>query len=136
MEPPLSCASPSLHEFISSRPNPGGRYLQRAFCVGSLLLLHRPLPCLCLCLMVKLIAHRGSSTWAIPNTLTAITKALEQSADAIAIDVGITSDGHAVLVCDTEVSASLGRSLAVVSPFPHHKQHQHSRGCRLSTSGG
>jgi glycerophosphoryl diester phosphodiesterase len=49
----------------------------------------------------EIIAHRGSSEDAPENTLAAIELALEQEADAIEIDVRMTSDGTVILMHDS-----------------------------------
>ena len=47
-----------------------------------------------------LFAHRGASYYAPENTLIAFEIAIQQQADAVEIDVKLTSDGHAVVLHD------------------------------------
>lgn len=54
----------------------------------------------------QIIAHRGSSNDAPENTIAAIEKALEDEADAIELDVRLTSDNVPILMHD----ARLGRT--------------------------
>jgi len=44
-----------------------------------------------------IIAHRGSSRECLENTLAAFTRALEQRADGVELDVHGTADGHVVV---------------------------------------
>ena len=48
----------------------------------------------------RVIAHRGFSGNAPENTLVAIEQAIELGADMVEVDVGLTSDGHVVLLHD------------------------------------
>lgn len=50
-----------------------------------------------------IFAHRGASAHAPENTLAAFELALAQNADAIELDVKLSSDGHAVVIHDTTV---------------------------------
>lgn len=49
---------------------------------------------------VRVIAHRGFSGEAPENTLVALRKAMDLGADMAEIDVGLTLDGHVVLLHD------------------------------------
>ncbi len=49
---------------------------------------------------VKVIGHRGASSEAPENTMSAFTRALDLGADGFEFDVQLTSDGHAVIVHD------------------------------------
>ena len=48
----------------------------------------------------RVIAHRGFSGNAPENTLVAIEQAIELGADMVEVDIGLTSDGHVVLLHD------------------------------------
>lgn len=49
------------------------------------------------------IAHRGASAHAPENTIAAFQLAVEQKADAIELDVKLSSDGHVVVIHDQSV---------------------------------
>lgn len=53
--------------------------------------------------MTKLIAHRGASSEAPENTLSAIQRALEIGVDCIEIDVHLTADEQLVLIHDAVI---------------------------------
>ncbi len=48
----------------------------------------------------RVIAHRGFSGKAPENTLVAVRRAIELGADMVEIDVGLTRDGHVVVLHD------------------------------------
>ncbi len=48
----------------------------------------------------RVIAHRGFSGVAPENTLAAVRRAIEVGADMVEIDVGLTRDGHVVVLHD------------------------------------
>ncbi|MBV6401164.1 MAG: Glycerophosphodiester phosphodiesterase [Anaerolineales bacterium] len=50
-----------------------------------------------------IFAHRGASAYAPENTLAAFELAVAQGADAIELDVKLSSDGHAVVIHDDTV---------------------------------
>lgn len=54
--------------------------------------------------MLKIIAHRGASTYAPENTLPAFKKAIEQESDAIELDVRLTKDGVPVICHDATIN--------------------------------
>lgn len=56
--------------------------------------------------MIQLIAHRGASSEAPENTMSAIRQALEIGVDCVEIDVHLTADGKLVLIHD----AIIGRT--------------------------
>lgn len=53
---------------------------------------------------MKIIAHRGASTYAPENTLPAFSKAVEQNADAIELDVRLSKDGVPVICHDATIN--------------------------------
>jgi glycerophosphoryl diester phosphodiesterase len=55
-----------------------------------------------------IFAHRGASAHAPENTLAAFELALAQNADAIELDVKLSSDGHAVVIHDPTVDRTTG----------------------------
>lgn len=57
---------------------------------------------------VEVIAHRGLSTLAPENTLSAIEAAIENGADRIEIDVQLTKDGQVVLMHDKNTRRTTG----------------------------
>lgn len=57
-----------------------------------------------------IVAHRGSSARAPENTLSAFERALRDGADAVELDVQLTSDGHAVVIHDFTLRRTSGRS--------------------------
>lgn len=59
-----------------------------------------------------IIAHRGSSRECLENTLAAFTRALEQQADGIELDVHGTADGHVVVHHDPVLSLESGGDAA------------------------
>jgi glycerophosphoryl diester phosphodiesterase len=52
------------------------------------------------------IAHRGASAVAPPNTLTAFERAVELGADAVELDVHLSADGVPVVIHDATVDAT------------------------------
>ena len=54
-------------------------------------------------LRLQVVAHRGESCGAPENTLRAIALAHERGAKAVEFDVGVTRDGHLVLMHDLRV---------------------------------
>jgi glycerophosphoryl diester phosphodiesterase len=57
-----------------------------------------------------IFAHRGSSTYAPENTLAAFELAVRQEADAIELDVKLTSDQQVVVIHDQTVDRTTGAS--------------------------
>lgn len=55
-----------------------------------------------------IFAHRGASAYAPENTLAAFELAMEQHADAIELDVKLSSDGQVVVIHDTTVDRTTG----------------------------
>ncbi|WP_309669263.1 glycerophosphodiester phosphodiesterase [Gemmatimonas sp.] len=55
-----------------------------------------------------IIAHRGSSRECLENTLAAFSRALEQQADGIELDVHGSADGHVVVHHDSVLSLERG----------------------------
>jgi len=55
-----------------------------------------------------IFAHRGSSADAPENTLCAFELAIEQGADALELDVKLSSDGAVVVIHDTTVNRTTG----------------------------
>ncbi len=55
-----------------------------------------------------LIAHRGASTLAPENTLSAIQLAWQQDADAVEVDVHLTGDGRIVVIHDADTRRMSG----------------------------
>lgn len=53
---------------------------------------------------MKIIAHRGASTYAPENTLAAFKKALEQQADGIELDVRLSKDNVPVICHDATIN--------------------------------
>jgi len=62
-------------------------------------------------MQVKICAHRGASCRYPENSLKAFTKAIEQKADSIEVDVRRTGDGHLVACHDFNLSRLTGRHL-------------------------
>lgn len=50
-----------------------------------------------------IFAHRGASAYAPENTMAAFRLAIEQKADAIELDLKLSSDGHVVVIHDSTV---------------------------------
>ena len=72
------------------------------------------------------IAHRGDSTNAPENTLSAFESAIEAGASAVELDIRCTADGHVVVMHDrtvdrtTDGEGAVGRlSLEQVRPLLH-----------------
>ena len=57
---------------------------------------------------VKVTAHRGHSSVAPENTISAVRKAIESGADYAEVDVLLTSDGVAVLLHDSDLKRVAG----------------------------
>lgn len=57
---------------------------------------------------IKVSAHRGSSKEAPENTMAAFKKAIEDRADFIELDVQETSDGHIIVMHDSNVLRTTG----------------------------
>jgi glycerophosphoryl diester phosphodiesterase len=55
-----------------------------------------------------IFAHRGASAQAPENTLAAFELAIAQNADAIELDVHVSSDGHAIVIHDATVDRTTG----------------------------
>src|ERR1043166_4360144 len=55
-----------------------------------------------------IFAHRGASAQAPENTLAAFELAIAQNADAIELDVHVSSDGHVVVIHDATVDRTTG----------------------------
>lgn len=51
-----------------------------------------------------IIAHRGASSYAPENTLSAFKKAVEMGSDGIEFDVQLSKDGHVVIIHDATVN--------------------------------
>lgn len=56
--------------------------------------------------MTRVVAHRGNSWVAPQNTLAALESAARAGADAIELDVQLTSDGHVVVIHDETLDAT------------------------------
>ena len=56
--------------------------------------------------VTRIVAHRGSSWVAPQNTLAAFEAAARAGADAIELDVQLTSDGHVVVIHDETLDAT------------------------------
>jgi glycerophosphoryl diester phosphodiesterase len=63
--------------------------------------------------MTEIIAHRGASADAHENTLAAFTRALEQGADGIELDVHATRDGAVVVHHDPVLRVAGGAPRAI-----------------------
>src|SRR6266446_92874 len=57
---------------------------------------------------MKIIAHRGASHDAPENTLAAVNLAWQQGADAVEIDVHLSSDGEIVVIHDDNTRKTAG----------------------------
>lgn len=66
------------------------------------------------------IAHRGASSLAPENTLSAARKALEVGADMWELDVQMTADGELIIIHDS----TLNRTSNVEEVFPHRRSWQ------------
>lgn len=55
-------------------------------------------------IMLKIIAHRGASSYAPENTLPAFEKAIKQKADAIELDVRLSKDNVPVIIHDATIN--------------------------------
>ena len=55
-----------------------------------------------------IFAHRGASAHAPENTIAAFELALAQNADAIELDVHLSSDGHVIVIHDSTVDRTTG----------------------------
>lgn len=64
---------------------------------------------------VEIIAHRGASFDAPENTLESFRLGWDQQADAVELDVMISSDGHIVVIHDTNTKRLSGVDRPVVS---------------------
>lgn len=60
--------------------------------------------------MTRVVAHRGNSWVAPQNTLAAFEAAARAGADAIELDVQLTSDGHVVVIHDETLDATTSGS--------------------------
>jgi len=60
--------------------------------------------------VTRVVAHRGSSWVAPQNTLAAFEAAARAGADAIELDVHLTSDGHVVVIHDDTLDATTSGS--------------------------
>jgi glycerophosphoryl diester phosphodiesterase len=65
--------------------------------------------------MTLVVAHRGASAHAPENTFAAYELALEQKADAIELDVHLTSDGQLAVIHDETLDRTTSGSGAVAS---------------------
>lgn len=63
--------------------------------------------------MTLIVAHRGASTRAPENTLEAFALAVEAGADAIELDVHLTSDGQLAVIHDDTLERTTDRTGAV-----------------------
>jgi glycerophosphoryl diester phosphodiesterase len=61
-----------------------------------------------------IIAHRGASHDAPENTLASVNLGWEQDADAVEIDVRLSSDSHIVLMHDETTNRTAGRDRPIV----------------------
>ena len=59
---------------------------------------------------ILVVAHRGASSLAPENTLASVLKAMELGADYCEIDVQLTKDGEVVLLHDSLLKRTAGRS--------------------------
>lgn len=66
----------------------------------------------------RLIAHRGASKAAPENTLPALDSAWKKGADAVEVDVRLTSDGHIVAIHDRTTTRTSDRK-DTVSKTPY-----------------
>jgi Glycerophosphoryl diester phosphodiesterase len=57
-----------------------------------------------------IVAHRGASATEAENTLAAFEAAIRAGADGVEFDIRMTSDGHAVVMHDADVSRTTGGS--------------------------
>lgn len=64
---------------------------------------------------VEIVAHRGESYLAPENTLAAINLAWKLGADAVEIDIYLTSDGQPVICHDATTKRTAGVDLAIKS---------------------
>jgi len=64
---------------------------------------------------VEVIAHRGASARAPENTVTAVSLAWKLGADAVEVDVQLSSDGQAVVIHDSTLERTGGLPDAVNS---------------------
>lgn len=62
---------------------------------------------------VEVIAHRGASAMAPENTLAAVNLAWQLNADAVEVDVHLSSDGRLVVIHDKTLDRTAGRSGSV-----------------------
>ena len=62
---------------------------------------------------IMITAHRGGSGLAPENTLAAFKSGIEQDADALEMDIHMTSDGHLVVVHDPSVARTTGKTVVV-----------------------
>ncbi len=60
-----------------------------------------------------IIGHRGASTHAPENTLTALKMAIDAGADGVEFDVRLASDGIPVVIHDADLRRVAGRNVAV-----------------------
>ena len=65
--------------------------------------------------MTLVVAHRGASADAPENTMPAFRLAVEQGADAIELDLHLSSDGELVVVHDAELDRTTDRTGAIAS---------------------
>lgn len=63
--------------------------------------------------MPLIVAHRGASADAPENTIAAVRLAWEQGADAVEVDVHLTSDGRIVCIHDESTKRTTGEDLLV-----------------------
>lgn len=61
----------------------------------------------------EIIAHRGASSLAPENTLTAVILGFRQSADAVELDVHLTKDGEIVVIHDPNTRRTSGQDRLV-----------------------
>ena len=69
---------------------------------------------------VAVIAHRGASRLERENTIEAFTRARDMGADAVELDVRITSDGHLVVHHDPVLSDQQNICTMRASELPSH----------------
>ncbi|MBL7005833.1 MAG: glycerophosphodiester phosphodiesterase [Spirochaetia bacterium] len=62
---------------------------------------------------LMITAHRGGAGLAPENTLAAFTSGIEHAADALEMDIHLTSDGNLVVVHDPTLARTTGKSVVV-----------------------
>jgi len=62
---------------------------------------------------IMITAHRGGSSLAPENTLASFKSGIEHAADALEMDIHLTSDGSLVVVHDPSLARTTGKSVVV-----------------------